>query len=229
MFDEDIEKDKQAKNDPGVFVTTRQISAVVAVFLFVNITVFIAGYFWGQRKILESVSSRLEQDSFSDRISSSMVSLYDSAAQSDDAQEDDQEDEKNEHDGSSKGESAVKNTEAKTGEPDVQVSSVKVQDLKDDVQQKAQDTGEEQDKKSYFAQLVGGTNKAMIQFQQRLKKHGITTVVKRRKGQTKKGETITWHQAVTETHENKKDLDNLVDKIKKIEKLKDINIVTVKL
>ena len=81
------------------------------------------------------------------------------------------------------------------------------------------------DDSMYSAQLVGGTYKAMNQFRQRLQKHGIAVLVKRRVGKRKDGRQIIWHQAITEQFDNKTDLENLIQKIKRLERLKDVKII----
>ncbi|HSW73687.1 MAG TPA: hypothetical protein VLG71_00890, partial [Candidatus Limnocylindria bacterium] len=65
------------KNNEGVFIELRQRSWIVAGLITLAFLGFMAGYFLGQKKVLEQFSTKLEQDSLSDKISSSLCSIYD--------------------------------------------------------------------------------------------------------------------------------------------------------
>lgn len=80
---------------------------------------------------------------------------------------------------------------------------------------------------SYYAQLIGfGTAQAANRFVQRMERKGVSTQVKVRKSKTANGRVVSWYQVVTEPHTDKKQLTELVERIKKEEKLSDAPIVT---
>ena len=53
-----------------------QVSGIVACALLGTFFIFMAGYYWGKKSAVEHFSSQFEQDSFADRIYSSMCLLY---------------------------------------------------------------------------------------------------------------------------------------------------------
>ena len=210
------EKNDSGNTDKGIFLTVRQLSFSIAAILFLSIVIFIAGYLWGQKKFVETISDKMEQEGFSDNVSSSLISLYDSESI---VAADDQEDLLDNKSEQKKEIESRETLEERIVGPD------KKKETEKDPKRKEI---EEQDPNIYHAQLVGGTNKAMIQFKNRLKKHGIEVVVKRRKGKTKAGKQIIWHQAITEQFDKREDLENLIEKVKLLEKLKDVNIIVQK-
>ena len=205
----------------GIFLTIRQLSIIIALFLFISIGFFIAGYFWGQKNIIETVTGNLERESFEDRVTSSIISFNDS---SDDAATEEKTDEE-------KVESQEEvSKEEKTEKPaEVSLLVGAAESMQKQEEKKNTKPVVESDKNLvYRAQIAGGNKKAMIQLQQRLKKRGVTVEIRRRRGKTSAGKTIVWHQSVSEVFDNKAELEDLIEKIKRTEKLKDVNIVAVK-
>ena len=78
------------------------------------------------------------------------------------------------------------------------------------------------------ALLVGGTKRSITDFAQRLQKRGIAVEIRERTSKTAKGKTMKWYQAVTAPHAQKDELTALVDTIKKFEKLKDVEIISMR-
>src|SRR5690348_9219941 len=57
----------------GLFVSNRQLSAVVAGLLFLFFGCFIVGYFLGKRSSIEQFTQKMCQESFSDQIYTSVI------------------------------------------------------------------------------------------------------------------------------------------------------------
>ncbi len=82
------------------------------------------------------------------------------------------------------------------------------------------------DKGMHVAQLVGyGTHKKAEAFVNRLAKRGIATDLKKRVSSTKSGKKITWYQVVTKPYAHKNELQSLVDRIVKLEHIRNYQIV----
>ena len=78
------------------------------------------------------------------------------------------------------------------------------------------------------ALLFGGTKKAVTEFAQRLQHRGIAVEVRERVSKTAKGKTRYWYQAVTASYNNKDDLMALVTTITNLEKLKNVEIISMR-
>ncbi|MCL4360978.1 SPOR domain-containing protein [Candidatus Dependentiae bacterium] len=55
----------------------QQLAQAIALILISTFFIFIAGYYWGKKSALENFSAQFEQDSFADKVSYSLCSLYD--------------------------------------------------------------------------------------------------------------------------------------------------------
>ena len=81
--------------------------------------------------------------------------------------------------------------------------------------------------KNYYAQLIGfGTQKAAEKFVHRLQENKLPVKMKKRKSSTAKGKSLFWYQAVTEVFKDKDELERLVEKIAKKERLSGVTIVS---
>ncbi len=81
--------------------------------------------------------------------------------------------------------------------------------------------------KTFYAQLIGfGTSAAAHRFTQQLQKKGIAVSVKTRYSKTPKGKQIMWYQVVTENYTNRKELEQLVEKVSRSERLTGAKIVS---
>jgi septal ring-binding cell division protein DamX len=79
----------------------------------------------------------------------------------------------------------------------------------------------------YFAQLAGfGTARAAQQFAQRLLRKEIQVVVKKRQSRSARGKFVSWYQVVTEKFDDRDQLEALVQRLEKEEKLKGVHIVS---
>ncbi len=83
-----------------------------------------------------------------------------------------------------------------------------------------------QDSTQYYAQLIGfGTKKAADLFAHRLREKMVKVNVQERRSFSPKGKKITWYQVITETFKDKDLLVNLVERLKKEERIKGVRIV----
>ena len=206
MFDKKGRTEEEINASRGIFLTKRQLSALIAASFFLVILSFVIGYFWGQHYIIESVSARIEHDSFNDRLSSSMLNFY----------------ENSEADQNTLRESESPSNET---ERDLEQGEMKIQE---NVAGAIVEQPEPQIiNKQYCALLSGGSERAMNQLRQRLQKQGISIEVKKRTSKTPKGKVKIWHQAVTKPFNDRDSLKNLVDSLKKREHLGEVKIVEI--
>lgn len=63
----------------GLFVPNRELSYCVAIGFLGLFFVFMAGFFWGQQYVIKDFLHKLNQDSFADRVASSLYVLTDTA------------------------------------------------------------------------------------------------------------------------------------------------------
>jgi hypothetical protein len=81
---------------------------------------------------------------------------------------------------------------------------------------------------AYYAPLAGyGSEQEAQKLVNRLAHHRIDTHIKKRQGKTmKKNKAVVWYQVVTDTYTNKADLVAMVDTIKNVAHIKDIQILS---
>ena len=188
----------------GLFVPNRQLSAVVALLLFLAFSIFMTGYFLGKKKAVEQFTEKMQQDAFADKIYTTVIST---------AQE-------------SPVESALLVTDTPSNldtaiKAEFALSSVEGVHLLDDSRKAIEGSQDNQDQQ-YYAQLIGfGTEKAAQLFVKKLSAKGIQTAVKKHISKTVKGHTSYWYQVVTAAYSNKNDLESLVGRLAKEEKIKD--------
>lgn len=200
----------------GVFLSNRHMSWAVSTLLLFNFFIFMSGYFLGKKKVVDQLNQKLDQETLTDHVYSSMYALYDSKAESDVVEV-----------------SEFEVVQASLGNEVVLAQSADTEshDTASIVEQ-ATETVEaqavlEEDLHAYYAQLVGfGTERAAQQFVKKLAQRDIAVYVKKRPSKTAKGRTIYWYQVVTEAFTNKDDLMTLVDDIKRRERLHDVRIVS---
>lgn len=58
-----------------------------AAFLLILFFVFMAGYYWGKKSAIEQLSHQFDQESFADRVYSSMYMMYDAGEEDDEREE----------------------------------------------------------------------------------------------------------------------------------------------
>lgn len=187
----------------GIFLDARRLSFLIAGGILLSSAIFVASYFLGKKSSHELFAQRMEQDSFADQIYYSMCALYDSEIEEDDAEHS-----KSDHDtDSSSSFSAV---------PLVTVAPASTAVVPGD------------GGTSYYAPIAGyGSEKEAQKLVVRLKNHGIATKVKERQSKTsRRNKTIVWYQVVTDTYTNKSELVAVVDMVKNIAHVKDIQILS---
>lgn len=197
--------------EQGLFITNRHATWAVSLAIIWSFFIFISGYFLGQRVVLEQFATQLEQDSLSDKIYSSLCTLY----------EVDNEAEVNDNDTDASGEGEETSSENEQGE-----SGDSVQVLEPCVQQVAAESKPSESKtKHYYAPLAGfGSAEHAYAFADRCTKKNIKVVVKKKPSTSSKGRTHYWYQVVTQPYDDKQTLVAAIDTIKRAEHIRDIRI-----
>lgn len=180
----------------NLIISRKAASISVAIFILIGVFFFIAGFFWGYRHASSDVQSNLNKVNFSDHINYA-TSQHQIKADSEEVVIAD-------HDSQVLTASPTMNTVA-----EAEISS----DI--DVQ-----TGQQ-----YYAELIGfGHLRPAQAFVDKMQKKGYPIVIKKRISKNGTGKTVNWYQAVTENCEDRTKLVNLIEMIKKTERLKDIKI-----
>jgi len=203
----------------GLFLSNRHMSWAISIVLLLNFFLFMTGYFLGKKQAVDHLNYKIDQESLTDHVYSSMYALYDSkvsTASSDNVE--------------SGEEAEVAEAEALTEEPTLEqaidiTAQVKTND------QTATSSSEilsvQKDGREYCAQLVGfSSERTAQQFVKKLAQRDITAHIKQRSSKTAKGRTVYWYQVITESFTNKEELLKLVENIKRREKLHDVRIIT---
>lgn len=206
LFESDLD-DCLCKNDQGLFIPNRQLSLIVAAFLFLFFGLFITGYFLGKRYESLQFTQKMNNDHFSDHVRNSVMQSAESNNQ------------------------VANNSEITFFEKQEDTTLV----INDSVITQGQNSDEEivvssengDNDKRYYAPLIGfGTEKAAERFVQKLAAKGIETVIKKHTNKTAKGRIAHWYQVVTVPYADLQELTVLVDRITKEETLKGVCIST---
>lgn len=210
MFFNKNSQENTDKNEQGLFITNRHASWAVSLVIIWSFFVFISGYFLGQRVVLEQFATRLEQDSLSDKIYSSLCTLY----------EVDNEAEVNDNDTASEGEETGEQAE------DAQPTEQAVQQVVVHVAEQSKPAEIEKKTKHYYAPLAGfGSAEHAYAFADRCTKKNIKVVVKKKPSKSSKGRIHYWYQVVTQPYDDKQALATAVNTIKRAEHIRDIRIL----
>lgn len=206
------------QDDTILVLDRKSVSRIIASMLLLGFFVFIAGYFLGKKKAIETFAAKVEQESFADQITYSLNTLYDEKQPHTIIQEVEVEED---IDAEILGAIPQLPVQAKAVQkPSEAATSMQPTQSKPAVAPKPVVSD-----MRYQAQLAGGNKKNMQAFADRLAKHGIPVEIKRRVSKTAKGDTIIWHQAVSAPYMDKQALELLVDRVKKIEKIGDVRII----
>lgn len=196
--------ERKDKEKVGLFIPKREASWAIAVFIGLAFLIFMTGYFWGQRRAVSQFLGKLEDESFSDKITYSLYTM--NGKYLSDSDEEDEEPDPGE--------------ESAEEEKEMKAEPVKVAEIPPMKEETIASTV------TYIAPLVGfGTLHAANKFAQRVKKMGITVHVKRRISKSPKGRTIAWYQVVTDVYSDKNEIEHVVMRIKDKEKIKDVKII----
>lgn len=207
-------KDEPSKENEliNVSLSSRQASLVLAAGLLILFFSFITGYFWGKQNAVSQFCMSVEQSSFADRIYTSMCEISETEV------------------------SVIPETVIASEEQTVE--SISKEEASEQSAPGNEITQESnvalapheaaitQPQISYNAQLAGyGTSQQAEKFAQKLRKKGIRAKVETRKSKSSKGKTKSWYQVITEDFIDKKELETLVARISKEEKLSGVRIV----
>jgi hypothetical protein len=186
--------------DPATLIVDRySASRILAVLLLVSFFVFAAGYFLGKRTLAQETMLDTERAAFADHVSFALNASHDHEAPADAMPK----------------EQGVDNQKVQTVEADKAICTPAVV--------AAVDKGLQ-----HRALLFGGTKKAVTEFANRLQNRGIIVEVRERVSKTTKGKTRYWYQAVTTPYSNKDDLMAVVTTITNLEKLKNVEIISLR-
>jgi hypothetical protein len=235
----------------GMFLTNRHISLLLSVFILSSFFVFISGYFFGKKKTVEKFYGKVDQESLADHVYYSVCSNYGNYDRDQDQESTEDASDLSEKDvGDSLSGKKSQGPENQEKDSVKQIDQECVADkmsldiksnikkLSENIENKDEidaskhtedvktEAKEEIQKEQYYAELVGFGSKARANlFCNRLKKHGIEVVLKKRRSRTSRGRNVDWYQAVTEKFDNKSDLVAFVDIIKDKENLKGVKII----
>ena len=91
-----------------------------------------------------------------------------------------------------------------------------------------EDQEEREAQETYYAQLIGyGTLKRAKKFVEKLTNEGFAVHIRERKSKSTRGKVISWYQVVTDPYVDQTKLIEMVEVVKKQERLHDVRIVTV--
>ena len=196
----------------GLFIPSRQVSAYTALSFVLVGVVFMTGYFFGKKQMVDQFVAKVEHDSFSDQIYSALCALSDQDEQRATALMQRDLPQKK----------AAIALEAEAGK---EIAVEKAKSPEPTLKAAGGSKGETPEQQ-FYAQLIGyGTQKAAACFAQKLQKKGIPSFVKTRKSQTAQGKRATWYQVVTAPFGDRESLDRLTQRIAREEKIQGIQIV----
>lgn len=201
-----------------IYITKRQASIVSAVLVVLGLLSFVLGYFWGKKSVIDDFGQKIVQDSAQDQVDY-LLTMQSFA-------------EKTKQDIERSGSSAEK-IEHNLGDEKITFEhkpeeEVNVETQKTDSKEIEASSLKDESEKRYYAVLIGfNTKNAAINFVNRLRKQKINVDIKARKSKSASGRvTKTWYQVVTKYYPSKAELQKVIDRIKRLEKIKsDIKIV----
>lgn len=205
-----------------LYITRKQGTLFGAGILIICLFVFIIGYFLGKKSVMDEFAKKISKDSFVDQVEYAFATQ---ALRQDDADQD--EDEESE-------DVIAFDTESEAISPSIQTQSenkeekILIVDKPKDLNPLQEATVE---KNSFcYAKLVGfGTQKAAINFAERLKQQGIEVQIKTNISKTAQGKKRIWYQAVTPEYSSFNSLEQDINKIVKFEHIRkqDIQIIQI--
>lgn len=200
-------------------LTQQQLAALASALIFMAFVLFMAGYYWGRRSIMNQFSEQLQQESFADKIYSSMVTLYDIPEEVRDAVPLDV----GPHEESTKLD-IQSGTVTGEAQPEVFSSDGSSPDG-------SSSEASEQERilpTRYYAALIGfGTCSAAHIYARKLQERDIPVRVIQRESKTARGKKRLWFQVVTEPMEKEK-LEDIVQHLSVRDALSGIEVVEYK-
>lgn len=239
-------------DENGIYISKKQASVSAAVFIVLGLLIFIGGYFWGKQSVIDGFSQKATQESFNDQVDYllTMQSFAEKNGGTGATEE-----ELATRPTSSSTKVAPTTTPVSTTPVSATPVSTKVASATDELEvpevlknlpeaasvkttkksltckpePSKMEPSKMESKQSYHATLVGfGKRGSAVQLQNRLKKHNINVDIVQKISKSASGKvTRSWFQVVTKPYDNKQDLQNHIDKIVSLEKIKrsDIKIV----
>ncbi|MEX0940652.1 MAG: hypothetical protein WDZ41_04800 [Candidatus Babeliales bacterium] len=188
-------------NDNDIMLVNRiQASRLVTLLIGCFFGIFMTGYFFGKRKAMEQINTNLQQDLLANQCNMILPEIL----------------------------NPKPSLTQKDNGADIIVPTI----AQSQPEKENEETIPMESSQYYQAKLIGfGTQKAAQQFVDRLQKRGITTTIVKRisKNIQRLGNnrTIQWYQVVTKPIASKDQLEKLVDHIKTVEKIHDVQMVKV--
>lgn len=217
-------------NELGLFLPRRHMSWVLALATLITLMSFMAGYFVGHQKALETFVKQLEEDSFADKVNYSLYALSDTQqdVEQEEAEQDVQNEvlEQDENDNEITSVSPQKILEKTTPHHDLDAS------LQTTIEESAETTmlalskNKAAEDMIFVAPVAGfGTLQAAHTFVERARIYDAGMVVKKRTSINKNGKKIAWYQAVTSEFTSREALENVINILKKTEHIAHVNII----
>jgi len=214
----------QSPKDQIIF-SKRQASMFMASMVIFCLFIFIIGYFLGKRTAINDFSSDVTQNSLHDQIDYLLTTQSLQSSQQEDLALD--QSDSDEDNSVNKNDIPSLNIPVEVVEQSQNIAPSIVSEQKN----KIVDLADNLTKDSQYACLIGfGTKTAANAFVARLKKHNVPVILKTIISKTAAGKSRTWYQAVTPTYDSAEQLQEIVQKVKRLEHIrdKDIKIVHVK-
>lgn len=204
--------------EQGVCLNARQASWAVVIIVALGFFTFITGYFWGKHTGAQELSFIASQESLTDQVYSSLCVMNGEEIIHNKIHENTI---VHEQDSLPKG--GDSNREDISNDNSIALSDSENHDVSS-----VQTSVTQEPTQTYYAQLVGfGTKRAADRFVARMDKHGIGVTIATKHSKTAKGAPKTWYQAMTKTFSDKAELQQQIERIKAIEHLHDVRIITI--
>ncbi len=186
-----------------IYISKKQASLTVAAIIAFCILVFMLGYFWGKQSVIDEFGQKIVQDLAQD------AGDYDAGAQS------------------SQDKADIDETETTSQQPEsVEVVQVASEPVPNVTEQSSEVVSSENNNKQWKAVLVGfGTKSHATAFMKRLQKHDIETLLRVRESKSSSGKhKKQWYQVLTTNYATKKDLEQVIAQIQKLERIKSSDV-----
>ena len=187
------------QEDEKIVLDLAHLPYVGFIMLIIGISLFSVGFYYGKRQALDDLMGHIQQESFADKVYSSLCALYDN----------------------------YDSLPEETGESSLDGSSDTQETFPESLDEKESnglETVAADSSLYYFAQLIGfGAQKTADAYAKKVTQRGLSCSVQKRVAQSASGKKRIWYQVVTEPMK-KESLVTLVQKIAREDHLKDIKI-----
>lgn len=207
-----------------IILTQRQASMIMASMIIVSLFIFITGYFLGKRTVINDFSSQITQTALHDQIDYLLTSQSLQSSKDDDIslQDNQEHDELITLDVAPQAHDISEAIQTPANPSSPRMKNSEITPSEDTVIIDVSQSDRQ------YACLIGfGTKTAANAFVARLKKHHISVILKTIISKTSSGKTRTWFQAITPTYDSAKELQDVVNKVKRLEHIRDNDITFV--